>query len=117
MGKSVVSSFSYHLSEAAIVAEAEDKAKSQGMSFSEYLLTLVKEDVRKKDEAQASISILGYQANIDKQITLDKFFPHWIVDYKDWKKQNEVQDSLSEEERREAYIMLRHTTERWKARL
>ena len=117
MGKSVVSSFSYHLSEASIVAQAEDKAKEQGKSFSEYLIELVKEDVKKNESAHAGLPILGYQATIDEQNTLDKYFPTWIVKYKDWKLQNKIQDSLDPEQMREAYIMLRNTTERWKGRM
>lgn len=120
MGKSVVTSFSYHLSEASIVAQAEDKAKEQGKSFSEYLIQLVKEDVKKNDQAQvSSISILNpdYQSTIDQQATLDKYFPNWIVKYKDWKLQNKIQDSLDQEQKREAFIMLNHTVKRWRSRM
>jgi hypothetical protein len=47
----VIQSFSYGLKEAALVAQAEELAKEQGKSFSKYLVELMKEDVRKKEQA------------------------------------------------------------------
>ena len=48
MVKNIIQSFSYGLNEVAVVAEAEEKAKAEGKSFSKYLLQLIKEDIKKK---------------------------------------------------------------------
>ena len=47
----VVQSFSYDLKEAGMVAQAEELAKEQGKSFSKYLVELMREDIRKKEQA------------------------------------------------------------------
>jgi len=47
----VIQSFSYGLKEAALVAQAEERAKEQGKSFSKYLVELMREDVQKKEQA------------------------------------------------------------------
>lgn len=52
-----------------------------------------------------------------RQITLDTYFPWWMQDKENWQLQNEVQDSLSKEQKLEAYSFLKLTTERWKSRL
>jgi hypothetical protein len=49
----VIQSFSYGLKEAALIAQAEERAKEQGKSFSKYLVELMKEDLRKKEQALA----------------------------------------------------------------
>jgi regulator of sirC expression with transglutaminase-like and TPR domain len=71
LGKSVVQSFSYHLSEASTIAAAEDKAREQGKSFSEYLVRLVKEDIEKKLEAPDRLPILN--AVLSRQTTITEY--------------------------------------------
>jgi len=46
--KNIIQSFSYGLQDVNVVALAEDKAKSEGISFSKYLLDLIKADIKKK---------------------------------------------------------------------
>ena len=45
---SVIESFCYRLKDAADVTNAKDKAKESGKTFSEYLLDLSKQDIKKK---------------------------------------------------------------------
>lgn len=45
---SIIDSFSYQLRDVADVTDAKDKAKEKGISFSEYLLQLIKSDLKKK---------------------------------------------------------------------
>lgn len=61
----VVQSFSYDLKEAAVVAQAEERAREQGKSFSKYLVQLIKEDVQKKEQALGEgLAILSRQSTI-----------------------------------------------------
>ena len=53
--KNVIQSFSYPITDAAIVTQAEDRAKELGLSFSKYILRLVKQDLQRETE----VSILA----------------------------------------------------------
>jgi hypothetical protein len=46
--KSIVGSFSYHVRDMEIVEQAEKMAAADGISFSEFLLSLLKEEVHRK---------------------------------------------------------------------
>ena len=48
----VIKSFSYDLKDVSDVANAENKAKEAGKSFSEYVIELIKEDLKKKKVAE-----------------------------------------------------------------
>ena len=65
MNKSIIQSFSYSITKASIIAQAEDRAKAVGKSFSKYIMDLIEKDLR-KDE----VSILSreHQASITEYI-------------------------------------------------
>ena len=65
MNKSIIQSFSYSITKASIIAQAEDRAKAVGKSFSKYIMDLIEKDLR-KDE----VSILSreHQAFITEYI-------------------------------------------------
>jgi hypothetical protein len=50
----VVKSFSYDLKDASEIASAEDRAKEQGKKFSQYVVDLIKEDLKKKTQTQVA---------------------------------------------------------------
>ena len=63
----VIQSFSYGLKEAALVAQAEERAKEQGKSFSKYLVELMKEDIQKKEQALGEgLKIFNRQTTISE---------------------------------------------------
>jgi phosphoenolpyruvate carboxylase len=65
LNKSIIQSFSYSITKASIIAQAEDRAKAVGKSFSKYIMDLIEKDLR-KDE----VSILSreHQASITEHI-------------------------------------------------
>ena len=71
--------------------------KSVSKAVREYMKSVV--DEQKKvialSENRSAIKITNFYGNTDTQTTLDKHFPYWIQNYKDWKLQNEIQDSLT----------------------
>jgi len=62
--KNIIQSFSYPLTDAALMSIAEEKAQGQGISFSKYLLRLIKEDLQKQSE----VSILA-----ERQTTITEY--------------------------------------------
>jgi|SRR6185369_1855597 len=69
MAKSIVQSFSLDITEAATLAQAEDKARQQGKSFSKYLVSLIKEDLEKNSEALDRLPILAEAQSRQTTIT------------------------------------------------
>lgn len=63
------------------------------------------------------MAILSQINQVNEQKTLDDYFPHWMRDADNWKLHNEIQDSLTKEDQRKAFIILNNTTNRWKVRL
>lgn len=53
--------------------------------------------------------------NYSSQTTLDKYFPHWLLNHQDYKFQKEIYDSLNEEQKTEVMIALNRTTERFRS--
>jgi hypothetical protein len=51
------------------------------------------------------------------QITLDKYIPYWIQDYKNNKRHSEIQKEMSEAEQIKVITALNNTAKAWKARL
>lgn len=50
-----------------------------------------------------------------KQSTLDKFFPYWLLNHTDYKFQEKIYRSLTEEQKTEVMVALNRTTERFKS--
>lgn len=72
----VIQSFSFDLRDAAFVAEAEDRAKQQGMSFSKYLVQLLKEDLEKNEEALGEgLAILASRQTTMSEYDIKLFEP------------------------------------------
>lgn len=68
---SINKSFSCDLKDISDITNAEDKAKEKGVSFSQYLVDLIKEDLKKKNDS--GILANNYSLLPDKQTTLDLF--------------------------------------------
>jgi len=71
MAKSIIQSFSLDITEASILAQAEDKAKEQGKSFSKYIVNLMKEDLEREKKEIAHMPIL----NKDYQTSIFEYIP------------------------------------------
>ena len=48
MNKSIVQSFCYDLTDVSVMAQAEDRAKEKGLSFSKYIVELIKKDLEEQ---------------------------------------------------------------------
>lgn len=70
----VIDSFSYGLAKVSIVQEAKDKAKKEGQSFSEYVLQLLENDL-KKEEALERVPIISREL---RQTTINEYIIVYI---------------------------------------
>lgn len=48
MNKSIVQTFCYDLTDVSVMAQAEDRAKEKGLSFSKYIVELIKKDLEEQ---------------------------------------------------------------------
>jgi len=51
------------------------------------------------------------------QTTLDKYIPPWMLNWKDWEAQNEIQSRMTHEDQIKAITALNHTYQHFKSRL
>jgi hypothetical protein len=98
--------------------EGLPRHKTVAEAIREHMQSVVDEQ-KKAEGLESKVSILSLQVKggYTKQITLDTYFPRWMQDRDNWQLQNEVQDSLSKEQKLEAYQVLKTTTKRWASRL
>lgn len=84
-GKNFIGSFSYNIEEAEIIDECIKMAKEDGISFSEFIVSLLKEQTRKKivGPSENPIGVLYNIYNVEKQKPLQS-------DLRDWLPRNEA---------------------------
>ena len=70
----VIDSFSYGLPKAAVVQEAKDKAKKEGYSFSEYILKLLENDLKKAE----GLEIIPCFSKPLRQTTINEYLMIYI---------------------------------------
>jgi hypothetical protein len=64
---------------------------------------------------QSAIKLPSYQYTI--QTTLDKYVNPWILNWKDYENQNEIQSQMTYEEQIQTITALNHTVQHFKSRL
>lgn len=101
--------------------EAIGKSKSMTKALIQYMDSVIEEHEKEKRLREITTCLspvkptLTLSAENIKQSTLDKFFPFWLLNHKDYKFQQEVYNSLSEDQKTEVMIALNRTTERFKS--
>lgn len=99
--------------------EAIGKSKSITKVLIAHMDSVIEEYDKQKRLREVALSkspikpTLPVPAENSKQSTLDKFFPFWMLDHKNWKLRDEIFHSLSTEQQTEVMIALNHTTKAW----